>query len=90
VAISRTAYPGASREEAAHEADLATRHWNEKAEELGRLQLGLTREDKFYSDNFAWGTPEELAEDLLADPTLLLADEVILGIHPARHSIERT
>ncbi|MDR1633858.1 MAG: LLM class flavin-dependent oxidoreductase [Bifidobacteriaceae bacterium] len=84
-AISRTAFPG-TLEEAAK----ATEHWNRADIDLGRLDGNLTQEEKFLADNFAWGTPGQLVDDLLADPSLYLSDEVVLGLHPARLTVEET
>ncbi|MDR1513669.1 MAG: hypothetical protein LBS56_09365, partial [Propionibacteriaceae bacterium] len=84
-AISRSLYPGGL-----DEAEQATSHWNRADVQLGRLSATATQEEKFLADNFAWGTPRQLADDLLSDPSLPLVDEVVLGIHPARHTVAET
>ncbi|MDR2564980.1 MAG: LLM class flavin-dependent oxidoreductase [Bifidobacteriaceae bacterium] len=84
-AISRSLFPGTLEE-----AERATSHWNRADIQLGRLAPDLSQEDKFLADNFAWGTPGQLADDLIADPSLPLSDEVVLGLHPARLTVEET
>ncbi|WP_187976408.1 LLM class flavin-dependent oxidoreductase [Mycetocola sp. JXN-3] len=90
VVTSRTAYPGATNAAALAEAGERAGRWNEFAAKIGRVDLTASIPDQLLSDNFIWGTPEELAADLLADPTIALTDELILGIHPALHTLEET
>lgn len=90
VVLSRSAWPGPDRDSALAEAAAATAHWNEFARSVGRLRQGLTPAEELLSDNVPWGDSAELAADLLADPTVLLSDELVLGIHPGRLDLDQT
>lgn len=90
VVTSRTAYPGRSTEEALAEASATTSHWNQFAASIGRVDPDHTPAEQLLSDNAIWGDPATLVADLLADPTVPLTDELVLGIHPASHTIEET
>lgn len=90
VVTSRSAYPGATIEAALAEASTTAARWNEYAGILGRVNPAYSPADQLLSDNFVWGDPRALAADLLADPTVLLTDELVLGIHPALHSVDET
>ena len=90
VVTSRTAYPGVTTAAALAEASARAERWNEYAAQLGRVDLSLSQADQLLSDNFVWGDPATLAADLLADPTVLLTDELVLGIHPALHTVDET
>ncbi|MFE7197222.1 LLM class flavin-dependent oxidoreductase [Microbacterium oxydans] len=83
VVTSRSAFPGRTTEEALALAGERTARWNVASAAAGRVDLSLSIPDQLLSDNFAWGSPEALAADLLADPTIALTDELVLGIHPA-------
>ncbi|NYF29076.1 hypothetical protein [Microbacterium sp. JAI119] len=83
VVTSRSAFPGRTTEEALAFAGERTARWNVASAAAGRVDLSLSIPDQLLSDNFAWGSPEALAADLLADPTIALTDELVLGIHPA-------
>ena len=90
VVTSRTTYPGVSAEAALAEAGARVAQWNEAAAKSGRVNLDDPIEEQLLSDNFIWGDPAALAADLLADPTVLLTDELVLGIHPTLHTIDET
>ncbi|KIP51684.1 LLM class flavin-dependent oxidoreductase [Leucobacter komagatae] len=90
VVTSRTAYPAATTAAALAESSTRVAHWNRFAALAGRVNLEDSIEDQLLSDNYIWGDPAALAADLLADPTVLLTDELVLGIHPARHTIDET
>jgi len=85
VVLSRSAWPGTLD-------DLArtTERWNGFARAFGRVPVGLDAAGEALADNVIWGDPEELAAQLLADPAVLLSDELVLGIHPTHQSIEET
>lgn len=85
VVLSRTVWPGRLDSFAR-----STERWNEAARAYGRLPLGLDAAGEALSDNVIWGEPEALAERLVEDdPSVLLADELVLGVHPAHQSIEQ-
>lgn len=90
VVTSRTAFPGVTTEAALEEASRTAGRWNEHAALIGRLNPDHSPADQLLSDNFVWGDPETLAADLLADPTVGLTDELVLGIHPVLHTIDET
>jgi alkanesulfonate monooxygenase SsuD/methylene tetrahydromethanopterin reductase-like flavin-dependent oxidoreductase (luciferase family) len=90
VVTSRTAYPAETTQRALEEASVRAAHWNEYAGLLGRVNPEHSPADQLLSDNFVWGDPETLAADLLDDPTVLLSDELVLGIHPTLHTVEET
>ena len=90
VITSRSTFPGATTAQALAEAGDAAARWNEYAGQIGRTDLTQSRADQLLSDNFAWGDAEALADDLLADPTIALTDELVLGIHPVTHTIDET
>lgn len=90
VVTSRTAFPGATTERAFELVGDRTVRWNALAGAIGRVDLSLSVADQLLSDNVAWGSPEALAADLLADPTIALTDELVLGIHPALLDREET
>lgn len=90
VVASRSAFPGRTTEEALAEAGASATRWNEFAAQIGRVDRTRSIADQLLSDNFIWGDPQALADDLLADPTLPLIDELVLGIHPVTHSIAET
>ncbi|MDQ1123441.1 LLM class flavin-dependent oxidoreductase [Microbacterium trichothecenolyticum] len=90
VITSRSAFPGTTTDAALAEASETASRWNSFAAQLGRLDPSLSVPEQFLSDNFAWGDPRALADDLLADPTVALTDELVLGIHPVTHSIDQT
>ncbi|WP_054686527.1 LLM class flavin-dependent oxidoreductase [Microbacterium sp. No. 7] len=85
VVLSRSAWPGSLD-------DLArtTAKWNDFARELGRVPLDLDAAGEALADNVVWGDPEELAGRLLDDPSVLLSDELVLGIHPSHQTIDET
>lgn len=85
VVTSRTAWPGDS-----DSAATATARWNDYALTIGRAAPGRTNEEALLADNIVWGSAEELAEHLLADPAVVLGDELLLGIHPAHVTIDET
>lgn len=88
VALSRSAWPGGSAEEALAESAAATQHWHDFAVKVGRGLAGHTPSERLLSDNFVWGTPEQIAADLLADPTTILSDELVIGLHPGRYTLD--
>lgn len=90
VVTSRTAFPGRTTADALDEASRTALRWNEHAALLGRVNPEYSPADQLLSDNFVWGDPEALAADLLADPTVALTDELVLGIHPVQHTIDET
>jgi len=90
VVTSRTAFPGSTTEAALEEAAATAARWNEFAGQIGRVDPTLSPADQLLSDNFIWGDPEALVDDLLADPTVPLTDELVLGIHPVSHTIDET
>ena len=90
VVTSRTAFPGRTTAEALEEAAATAARWNEFAGQIGRVDPTLSPEGQLLSDNFIWGDPEALVDDLLADPTVPLTDELVLGIHPVSHTIDET
>lgn len=90
VVTSRTAFPGPTTERALELVGERTVRWNALAGAIGRVDLSLSVPDQLLSDNVAWGNPEALAADLLADPTIALTDELVLGIHPALLDREET
>jgi alkanesulfonate monooxygenase SsuD/methylene tetrahydromethanopterin reductase-like flavin-dependent oxidoreductase (luciferase family) len=90
VVTSRTAYPGATTDAALAEAGEKAGRWNEFAATIGRVDADRSVAEQLLSDNFIWGDAEALAADLLDDPTVLLSDEIVLGIHPALHTIDET
>lgn len=90
VVTSRTAFPGSTTERALELVGERTVRWNALAGAIGRVDLSLSVPDQLLSDNVAWGSPEALAADLLADPTIALTDELVLGIHPALLDREET
>lgn len=85
VVTSRTAWPGDSAE-----AARVTSRWNEYAIGFGRAVAGRSAEEALLADNIVWGDPEQVAAGLIADPSVLLSDELLLGIHPAHVSIAET
>lgn len=88
VVLSRTAWPADTTAEALAEVSAATREWNTAARAVGRLDEGLSPADELLSDNVAWGTIDDLVASLVADPSFALTDELVLGLHPGRHTIE--
>lgn len=90
VVTSRSAYPGTTTEAALEEAARTTARWNSYAATIGRVDPDASPQAQLLSDNVPWGDPEALAADLLADPTIPLTDELVLGIHPASHTIDET
>ncbi|KAB1662248.1 LLM class flavin-dependent oxidoreductase [Pseudoclavibacter chungangensis] len=90
VVLSRSAYPGPTVESALAEAGTRVRRWNDFAARIGRVDPTWSVPDQLLSDNVPWGTPEVLAADLLADPSVALSDEIVLGVHPAHHTIDET
>lgn len=90
VVTSRTTYPGATTAAALEEASARAGRWNESAAKAGRVDATRSPADQLLSDNFVWGDPKTLAADLLADPTTALTDEIVVGIHPAVHTIDET
>jgi alkanesulfonate monooxygenase SsuD/methylene tetrahydromethanopterin reductase-like flavin-dependent oxidoreductase (luciferase family) len=90
VVTSRSAFPGTTTERALALVGERTARWNAAAGAVGRVDLTLSVPDQLLSDNVAWGSPEVLAADLLADPTIALTDELVLGIHPALLDREET
>lgn len=85
VVLSRTAWPGPLDELAR-----STERWNEFARAYGRVPVGLDAAGEALADNVIWGDPLALAAQLLADPAVLLSDELVLGIHPAHQTIAQT
>lgn len=85
VVLSRTAWPGPLDELAR-----STERWNEFARAYGRVPVGLDAAGEALADNVIWGDPLDLAAQLLADPAVLLSDELVLGIHPAHQTIAQT
>ena len=85
VVTSRTGWPG-PLEEAAH----VTSRWAEFGKRFGRVPEGLDAAGELLSDNIVWGDPELLAQRLLEDPTIVLTDELVLGVHPAQLTIDET
>lgn len=85
VVTSRTAWPGDVASAAA-----ATARWNDLAITIGRAAPGRSDEEALLADNIVWGAPQELADQLLADPAVVLGDELLLGIHPAHVTIDET
>lgn len=85
VVISRSAWPGDTAE-----AARVTRRWTEYAASFGRAVAGRTDEQALLADNFVWGNPEHVAAGLLADPGILLSDELLIGVHPAHLTIAET
>jgi len=90
VVTSRTAFPGDSTDAALAEAAATASRWNQFAAQIGRVDPDRSAADQLLSDNFIWGDPQALADDLLADPTIPLTDELVLGIHPVTHTIDET
>jgi len=86
VVLSRSAWPGGLEE-----LGRTTERWNELARAYGRVPAGLDTAGEALSDNVIWGDPEELAQRFIEDdPSVLLADELVLGIHPTHHTIDET
>ncbi|KSU54717.1 LLM class flavin-dependent oxidoreductase [Microbacterium enclense] len=90
VITSRSAFPGPTTDAALAEAAETASRWNSFAAQIGRVDASRSVAEQFLSDNFAWGDPRALADDLLADPTVALTDELVLGIHPVTASIDDT
>lgn len=89
VVVSRTAWPAESREAALREVSAASEKWNAQARKVGRLPVGLSSADELISDNVIWGTPEQLADDLLADASIGRSDEIVLGLHPGSYTLDQ-
>ena len=87
--MSRTAWPAESREAALREVSAASEKWNAQARKIGRLPVGLSSADELISDNVIWGTPEQLADDLLADASIGRSDEIVLGLHPGSYTLDQ-
>lgn len=90
VVASRSAFPGATTDAALAESGTTASRWNEYAGQLGRVNPDHSPAQQLLSDNFIWGDAETLADDLIADPTVALTDELVLGIHPVTHTIDET
>lgn len=89
VVLSRSAWPAATTEEALAEISAATLEWNAQARRVGRLPEGLSPADELISDNVAWGSVDDLVADITADPSFELSDEIVLGLHPGRYTLEQ-
>ncbi len=87
VVLSRSLWPAESTEVALGEVTEATRDWNAFTRAIGRLPEGLTPAQELISDNVVWGTVDEVAADLIADPSFALSDELVLGLHPGRYTL---
>lgn len=88
VITSRSVFDGPTSEDALKDFSERTARWHAQDVRVGRALESQTPAEKLLGDNAVWGTVDELAADLLSDPTLALSDELVLGIHPAEHTVD--